>query len=280
MDHIPCQRLSMRAKDQMSFYVDEALLARSGILVAFSTRQGGRSVGPYAGLNLAGHSGDDPGAVDENRRDLLGMWGLDAGRLVTAQQVHGDDVVVVTAADAGRGARVTGGRSPIEGTDAMITSESDLPLMMMYADCVPVLLVAEGPRRAVAVVHAGWRGALSRLPAKTAVGLARTAGCREKDLSAYIGAHICSECYEVGEELAVAFDNEFASSSHSVSIRSGSPRVDLGQAVGSALTDAGVRPERVIGLGMCTSENLSLFYSYRAEGVTGRHGALTAVLPA
>ena len=280
MDHFPNQRLTLRTQDGVSCYADEALLGRSGILVAFSTRLGGFSTRPYAGLNLAGHSGDYPGSVDQNRRTLLGTLGLDAFRLVTAEQVHGERLAVVTVADAGRGARVTGGAGPIPEVDAMITSAKDLPLMMMYADCVPVVLVARGPRRAVAVVHAGWRGALSRLPAKAAACLAETAGCPASDLMAYVGPHICERCYEVGEDVASSFEDEFPNTSPSVSIRSAPPRVDLGAAVVSALADAGLRPERVIGLGMCTNENLSLFYSYRAEGVTGRHGALAAVLPA
>ena len=78
---------------------------------------------------------------------------------------------------------MTGGALPIEATDALVTGTKDLPLMMMYADCVPVVLVAKGPRRAVGVVHAGWRGALSRLPAKAASrGRAGAAGCRASDL--------------------------------------------------------------------------------------------------
>jgi YfiH family protein len=261
------------------YYTDTGLAQRSGIRVAFSTRRGGASMSPYASLDLAAHSGDDPGTVDENRRRLACVLGVDAERIVTAEQVHGDRVVEVGPSDAGRGATTTGpvARGPVAGCDALITTAADVPLLMMYADCVPVVLVSETPRRGVAVVHAGWKGALAGLPGIAARRLAAAAGCEPWHVTAYIGPHVCAAHYEVSEDLASAFHERYASSSRSVSILAASARVDLAAAVMASLEEAGLSSERVAALGMCTVEEPTLFYSFRAEGLTGRHGALVAI---
>ncbi len=259
-------------------FADQALADRSGIVAAFSTRAGGVSDAPYASLDLAAHTGDDPTRVDENRRRLLQALGLDPARLVTAEQVHGDTIARVTDADAGRGARAAKGRPPVPGTDALLTSATGAPLLLMYADCVPVILVAESPRRAVAVVHAGWKGALTGLPGSAAARLAEFAGTEPASLAAYIGPHVCGAHYVVSADLAGAFHDRFASVNHSVSIRSATEaRVDLEAAVRASLQESGMTDERVLALRKCTVEEPELFYSYRAEGVTGRHGALAAI---
>ena len=279
MTHDSEPRLQGVERDGITWFSDPSLEARSGIVVAFSTRQGGASDEPWSSLDLAARTGDDPASVDENRTRLLAALGLDSAQLVTAEQVHGDHVAIVTADDAGRGASTAGGPAPLPATDAMITSEPGVPLLMMFADCVPIVLVARGPVRSVAVVHAGWRGTLGSLPGAAAHALAAHTGCPEDELDAYVGPHIGPCHYEVGADLAEAFEARFALVSHSVSIAAAASRVDLGAAVSHALTSAGLRPQRIAKLGMCTAEHLALFYSYRAEGRTGRHGALAAILP-
>jgi YfiH family protein len=259
-------------------FTDPGLEARHGILVAFSTRRGGVSEGQWAGLDLAGHTGDDPASVDRNRSRLLTALGLDPARLVTAEQVHGVAIAEVGEADVGRGARLCHGRPPVPGTDALMTIETGLPLMMMYADCVPVVIVAPGEPRGVVVVHAGWRGAVARLPQLAAAALARRTGTPADRLLAYVGPHIGVCHYEVSADVASAFSRQFTNASHSVSILAASPRVDLGLAVRASLQDSGLDRHHIIGLDMCTAENLDLFYSYRAEGLTGRHGAVAAIL--
>ena len=81
-----------------------------------------------------------------------------------AEQVHGDRIALVDAGSAGSGAFALGTMPPLAGTDAVMTVEPGVPLLLCFADCVPIILVAPGP--AVAVVHAGWRGALGSLAGK------------------------------------------------------------------------------------------------------------------
>ena len=172
--HVP--RLECSSRDGVSWWTDRGL-GDAGVVIGFSERGGGTSLAPWASLNLAAHVGDDPGHVDENRARLLDAAGLSAyrDRLVVPDQVHGDHVVEIGSSAAGSGAFAASGRPPVPAADALVTSASGLPLMLCFADCVPIVLVA--PRPAVAVVHAGWRGALASIPGKAARELARVAGC-------------------------------------------------------------------------------------------------------
>ncbi len=247
------------------------------MVVAFSERTGGVSAAPYATLDLASHVGDDPSAVDRNRSLLLAAFGLETlrPRLVTAEQVHGDRVALADEGSAGAGAwvdpRHADFRDPVAGTDALITSTPGLPVLMLYADCVPVVLVVAGPRPAVAVVHAGWKGALASLPGVAAERLARHAGVHVDELLAYIGPHIASCCYEVDERLLSHFCNIFDT------IGAVDGRLDLAAAVRESLARAGVGPERIASVGACTRDRTDRFFSYRADPITGRHGALAVI---
>ena len=248
---------------------------RRGVCIAFSERGGGVSGGPFAGLNLAAHVGDYAQAVDANRAvllDALGIGGL-RERLTCAEQVHGDRVAGVTAHDAGSGAFTQDGRPPLPQTDALLTSEPDLPLMLFFADCVPVVLVAPGP--CVAVAHAGWRGALAGIAEKTARELARAASCDPSQIDAYVGPHIGPCHYEVDERILSQFVNHFGTFA-----RAESGGLDLGLVVAASLQTAGVDPCRIASLGICTAETTDRFYSYRAAaGPTGRHCAIVVVTP-
>jgi polyphenol oxidase len=165
---------------------------------------------------------------------------------------------------------------PLPGTDAMITIEHDAPLMLCFADCVPVVLVATAPVRAVAVVHAGWRGALGRLPGIAAERLARAAGCETSDLVAYVGPRIGPCHYEVGEDLMGLFASQFGNIA--ATIAAAQDRLDLGAVVSATLNEVGVPGGRIFVTDVCTAESTEAYFSYRAEGVTGRHGAVAAVL--
>jgi YfiH family protein len=266
--------LARRERDGLAALVDEDALERHGIVVAFSERTGGVSRGPYASLDLAAHVGDDPHDVDENRSRLLSALGLTAarGRLTMSQQVHGETIAEVGASEAGAGAFASSGPPPLPASDALLTLQTGVPLMMCFADCVPVVLAVTEPVRAVAVVHAGWRGALAGLPGKAAAALAERAGVEASSVLAWVGPRICGSCFEVGPEVLSQFRERFAT------IRVAGDRVDLGAVVSGDLTAAGVPPEHVADAGVCTLECTGRFYSYRASRVTGRHGAVAGIV--
>jgi YfiH family protein len=248
-------------------------LGRWGVVIGFSERAGGVSRAPFDSLNIASHVGDAPVSVDENRLRLLesvGLAGLRA-KLTMAEQVHSNTVAVVGDADAGRGAFAASGRPPVSGVDALVTCTPDVPLALCFADCVPVILVAPTP--AVAVAHAGWRGALGSIAGRTARELAGVAGCKTAELTAYIGPHIGSCHYEVGPEIMSQFFNTFGTVA-----RADSGGLNLDAVVTASLVDAGVSTWRIARLGTCTAEATDRFFSYRAEGGrTGRHSAFACV---
>lgn len=265
--------LIRRTADGIVWYEDAAMRERTGIVVAFSERTGGVSEPPFASLDLAAHTGDSPDAVDENRRRFLEALGLGGyrGRLTCAEQVHGTRVATVGPSEAGAGGRVVAGDAPLAGVDALLTAHEGVPLMLLFADCVPVVLVASGSQ-AIAVVHAGRRGLLGGVVANAVAELRDLAKPAEA-VTAYIGPHIGACCYEVGEEVVSQFANKF------VTIRRASATLDLRAAVEEELESSGVPRERQCHLGICTAHNTDRFYSYRAEGRTGRHAALACIVP-
>ncbi|HSK47800.1 MAG TPA: polyphenol oxidase family protein [Coriobacteriia bacterium] len=272
---LPNPELGIVSCDGVVAWTDHMLRKQSGVVVAFSERTGGVSASPYGTLNLAAHVGDSPDAVDENRRRLLKSLGLGdvSDRLITAEQVHSSRTVWVDEHDFGAGARAGTGKPPVPETDALLTGAARLPLLMCFADCVPLVLVA--PRPAIAVVHAGWRGALDGLPGLAAKELCSRARCDADELVAYIGAHIGSCHYEVGPDILSQFVYTFGTLA-----RVRTRGLDLDAVVRQSLTDAGVSQWRITSLGACTAEETHRFFSYRAEqGVTGRHGALACLAP-
>ena len=135
-----------------------------------------------------------------------------------------------------------------------------------------VVLVGTGP--VVAVVHAGWKGALASLPGKCVARMADVAGIDVSSVRAYVGAHIHECHYEVDAELMSQFVNTFGTVA-----RAESGCLDLDAVVTTSLQSAGVASCNIARLGTCTAEVTDRFFSYRAEGgVTGRHAALACIL--
>lgn len=223
-----------------------------GVRVAFPDRTAGVSAPPYDRGNLADHVGDDPRAVSANRAALAHAVGVDAEHLVAMSAQHGAAVRVVTAADSARAPHA----------DALVTSEPGCALLVLAADCVPVLL-ADGAAGVVGVVHAGWRGVRART-ATAAVAVLREHGARE--LRAVVGPAVCGRCYEVDQEryaAVVAVSPAAASRTPA-----GTAALDLPAGVTAELVGLGVQVTR---WGGCTMEQ-ARWFSHRRDGVTGRHG--------
>lgn len=250
------------------------LFPSDALVHGFSARQGGVSAPPYDTLNMALHVEDDAAAVWENRRRYCAALGLSAERICTPRQVHGTEIVRVFRRDAGRGARDYA--DCIADADALITNDNDVTLLLCYADCVPVLLY-DPVHHAIALVHAGWRGTVERIGAKTLARMAEEFGTRPADIIAGIGPSICADCYTVGDEVAAQFRRAFSHDAERiVAERDGKYHLDLWAANRLALEEAGVPPQQIDSAQTCTSCDHTWFYSYRAAG--GRTGRLAAVM--
>ena len=167
-----------------------------------SCRRGGVSEAPWASLDLGLHVGDDPAAVIANRRRYLAALGLDASQLVTPEQVHGEAIARVGSREAGRGALSYA--DSIAQTDALITDEPGLPLLLCFADCTPILFL-DPVHRAVGIAHGGWKGTVRRIAAKTVLRMQQEFGTRPEELLTAIGPSIGPCCYEIGPEVEQQF---------------------------------------------------------------------------
>ena len=246
------------------------------VIHAVSTRFGGVGKTPYDSMNLALHVGDDEVDVVKNRRRFLGWLGLDFERLTTPEQVHGDKILRVGEAEAGRGRRSYGDAIP--ATDALMTDVPGVPLMLCFADCTPILLF-DPVHRAAAIAHGGWKGTVRSIAAKTVHAMAETFGTRPKDCLAGIGPAIGPCCYEVGDEVAKEFRKAFPRFAEEIlSVHDGKIRLDLWKANRLQLAEAGLLPEHIDTAGVCTACHARTFFSYRAEGpTTGRIAAVMAI---
>ncbi len=224
-----------------------------GVGFAFTDRHGGMGEAPYDSLNLAGHVGDDSRTVHGNRARVAEALGLDAGRVVWMDQVHGRDAAVVDASWSGT----------VPEADALVTRTPGLALAVLVADCVPVLL-ADPVAGVVAAVHAGRPGLYAGV-VPAAVEAMRELGARPERIVAKTGPAVCGPCYEVPDAMC----DEVAARIPAARSRTGygTSALDIVAGVWSQLADAGVPPGEKSHT--CTRESADHF-SYRREGKTGR----------
>lgn len=245
-------------------------LARVGVPHGFSTRVGGVSAGAFESLNF-GNPGElppgvarDPKAnIEENFRRALAAAGCPGRRILQVLQVHGPDVHIHRPGAAGP--PVVWGDVK---ADALATDDPGVVLAVRIADCCPVLL-ASADGRAVAAVHAGWRGVVAGVLPR-AIGALRALS--DARIVAAIGPCISAEHFEVGAEVAAEFHAAFPGRSGRIVLphpAAGKARIDLKLALALQLEAAGVadhdaRPE-------CTVARPDLFFSHRRDrGVSGR----------
>ena len=215
------------------------------------------------------------------RQGWCAALGLAPDRLVTLGQVHGNDVHMVTAVHAGRGA--VPGSIPIGLGDALVTNQAGLVLMTLHADCQPILFVDPGAGRrgpAVGVAHAGWRGTVADVAGATLALMATAFGTRAEDVRVCLGPAIGRCCYVVGEDVMSAWREQAGSDADAAIEPSGERyRFSLNAANSLLLDRAGVRTANVEVNAICTRCNGDHWFSHRGQGPhTGRFGAMVAIL--
>ena len=227
------------------------------------TRLGGVSELPFASLNLGGTVGDAPAAVQENLRRVRALWNLTPEQVVSPHQVHGQRVTHVTRADGGQ---------IIPESDALMTDEPGVALLLRFADCVPVLFY-DRARHVAALAHAGWRGVAAGIVPATVQALGEAFGSRPEDLWAGIGPAIGPEHYEVGVDVVQAVLATLPQGAQVAQQTNGAWQLDLPGAAAAQLAAAGVA--HIVASGINTAARTDEWYSHRAEqGRTGRFGVL------
>jgi len=238
-----------------------------------STRTGGLSTAPYHSLNLGLHVGDDPEKVLENRKRLAAAIGIPLDQFTIAKQIHSGNVRIVS--DELRGNGSTDYESAIEDTDAMVTNRANICLVILVADCVPMLFF-DPVQRAIGVAHAGRRGTLHCIAQNTVRALETAFGSSPEDIIVGIGPSIGPCCYRVGPEVISRFENTFPATKGLIVNKSddGTGYLNLWRANFDQLLHTGIQRSNIELARICTRDNPGLFFSYRhQQGDTGRFGA-------
>lgn len=282
-----------------------SLMKLPWLLHGFSTRLGGASKlgAPSRGqkaaekvLNLGFTDWDARAHVVENRKKFFGAIGAAKMRVVALRQIHSDIVHLVSATNN------SATEEPPQA-DALITHEPGVLLAVQTADCVPILL-ADKKHHAVAAIHAGWRGTLSRIAEKTLGRMKMEFGTRPEDVVAALGPSIGRCCYEVGSDVAKEFHAQFPESREwfdgpydALAAGENDPnwlpwltmkppghapspltvQLDLIAANRAILASAGVSSANISASSSCTVCRTDLFFSYRRERETGRLMAAIAI---
>ena len=253
-------KLERAEKEGVVYFTDDALFSSTGVRIAFLSKLGGVSVNEFSSLNVGKHVQDNLQDVTKNRDIILHALAESADNvnIYSPHQVHGDKILELNNTDL-----------PEEiDADGVICNCENVAPMLCFADCCPVILVAESG--VFAVVHAGWRGVVNRISAKAFKKMTKEFLCDPKSINAYVGPHLRQCCFEVGEDVAKKFTDEFGDS-----VVDDNSHVSMVDALKFQLMEAGLTEDRFCDLNMCTKCMSSTFFSYRAtDGKCGRHGAI------
>ncbi len=242
----------MRYQPIEIFSFDDHLLAIE------STRNGGSSDGAYASLNLGAFTNDLKEAVQRNKELLYTDLGINGDQIASSFQCHGNEVLNVVEPGY------------YVGFDALITNNKNIFLQILVADCTPMLLF-DPIHEVIAAIHAGWRGTANAIVQKTLDKMNLHFQTNPSDCFAYVGTCISQAFFEVDEDVAVYFDQEF----YVFDKEKNKYFIDLKACNTRALSDAGLIKNHIAISPFCTVKNNNLFFSHRYEkGTTGRFGVI------
>ena len=248
-------------------YLSFPLLEQTGVVRhGFSTRLGGVSKGHCATMNISTTRGDEPEAIEENRRRIAAAIGVEPTDFTYTHQTHTTNVAVVEEKDRG---------GKFLDTDGMVTDVPGICLVTFYADCVPLFFV-DPVHRAIGLSHSGWRGTVGRMGKVTLELMQEQYGTDPTQVFAAIGPSICQECYEVSGDVAEQFIRMLGEAVAIPGREPGKYQLDLWLANELILRQAGLLPAHIAVTDICTCHNSGYLFSHRASG--GRRGSLAAFL--
>jgi len=242
----------------MKIYQSNLLKNFKNITHAFTTKHEGVSKAPYATLNLAFHVGDESSDVESNHQLLAQHLKYEKNSLIHMKQIHSSKVHKVGEND--------NFENP-QKCDALITNKQNTPLMVMVADCAPVLFY-DPLNEVIAVAHAGRAGAFQNIVKNVLNTFMQDYNSEVQNILVSVGANIKPCCYEVGSEIveeAIKLDMNYA-----IKVQNESFFLDINAILETQLLKEGVKKEHIELTDTCTCCQNEKYFSYRAEGVTGR----------
>ena len=255
-------------------YISFNALEQTGMVVnAFSTRQGGVSVGCLESMNLGFNRGDLDENVLKNHKIFAKAVGFPYENIVTTNQTHTTNVRVVTKEDCGKGIAKDRDYSDVDG---LITNIPGIVLATYYADCVP-LYILDPVNKAIGLSHSGWKGTVNRIGENTLKLMNENYGTNPKDVICCIGPSICQDCYEISEDVTNEFINEFGKNNKILYNKgNGKYQLNLWESVKQVFLYAGVEYDNIYTTDICTCCNKDELFSHR--GHHGKRGNLAAFL--
>lgn len=231
-----------------------------------TTRHGGVSKGTFASMNPGIYTDDDPDSVQKNLEILSNTIGIPAGQIFMPRQTHEDRILSLDSRFLSLGEEEQ--KERLRGVDALVTDVPGICVAISTADCVPVLLYAPD-RKVVAAIHAGWRGTVLGIAAKTARLMVERYACDPAELIAGIGPSIGPEAFEVGEEVVKAFEDGGAPMARILHRHPDTHKahIDLWAANRFLLLEAGLSPARIEIAGICTYTCHEDYFSARRLGI-------------
>ncbi|MCR5201812.1 MAG: peptidoglycan editing factor PgeF, partial [Lachnospiraceae bacterium] len=268
--------ITFNIEHETPFIEVNAFKKLEGFIHGFSTRLGGVSEDIYKSLNLGFYLGDNRDKVMENYRRLTSAIGIDYKQISCPNQQHHTNVLVVTKEDAGDGITRALTHSDI---DAQITNIPGIPLIVYSADCVPIMF-ADPVKKIIGTAHAGWRGTVAGIAARTVEKMQETYGCNPKDIHAAIGPSIGLNSYEVDDTVInglkeckyIDMSREF-DSSYELYINAEKPgkyMFNLQLTNELILINEGLSKDHIYQTNLCTMEHHDIFFSHRFTN--GRRG--------
>jgi hypothetical protein len=235
-------------------YIYDRYFDTKRVLSLFTTRFGGQSQAPYHSLNLAFHVDDNVINVLKNHQRLAKDLEYNYQKLVHMHQIHSDKIVIVEP-------KVHNFENPPE-CDALITNKAGIPLMVMTADCTPVLFY-DPKQKIIAVAHAGRAGALKGIVPKTILKMSDHFGSDINDVLVVLGPSIGVCCYEVGKKIA----NEVIEKGYANAIVHKDTHyfLEVNTIIHQQLQVLGLAPEQIEDLSICNACQNETFFSYRAD---------------
>jgi YfiH family protein len=266
--------LNTKKSGEVVFLTFPKIEAAGGVTHGFSTRLGGVSEGHCSSMSFGFSLGDREADVYKNFEIFCRAIGADCKNVVLSQQTHTANLRVVTAADRGKGLFCDRDYSDIDG---LVTNEKGLLLVTQYADCTP-LAFYDPVKRVVATSHAGWRGTVQEIAAKTVELMVSRFSCDPKDILCGIGPNIGKCCYEVDDPVI----NEINKLSYLdfkscyTAKENGKYMLDLREVNREILIHCGILPENIDTADLCTCCNSDIFHSHRAT--KGKRGTLALII--
>ena len=238
---------------------------------AFSTRLGGVSKGPFCSMNLSHKTADSKENVQENQKLFCEATGFNEDTLVKPIMSHGNVIGVAKKENIGSGEKRP---SDFPNTDGLITNTPGVTLVTSHADC-PVIFILAPKKRAIGLVHAGWRGTVKEIPKEAVNMLISEFGSDPTEIVCCIGPSICKDCFAVKNDVAEKFrDVGFININRIVFEKNGVFNIDLNEANKQTLIKSGVKEENIIISDICTKCNKDMLFSHRAVQGGDRGGML------